>query len=163
VRQPVLDGEAGGLFLRPPSDLPVLAIDVDNYLEEEGFFQRLVNEYFSGSYAAVIGVHEVPDITRYANVKISDRNLLLDIVEKPTREAAFGNLAKMGCYVIGPEMIRRGKYFFHDSKGDLATTAAFSNSSAEGNPIKCVPHRGYYIDIGTLDGYLSHLNGSDQL
>lgn len=162
VHQAILDGEAGGLFLTGPASRPVLAIDGDNYLEEDLFFARLVEAYFQGDYVAVIGVHAVPDITRYANVKVSAEGLLVDIVEKPSAEAAFGDLAKMGAYVLGPSLLQRGKDFFRDARDDLATTAAFSNACALRERILCVRQHGYYIDVGTLDGYLSHLTGQDR-
>lgn len=157
VPQAVLDGEAGGIFLSAPPARPLLAVDVDNYIADDLFFRRLVEEYFSAGCVAAIGVHPVPDITRYANVKVGADGVLLDIVEKPDKESAFGDLAKMGCYVLSPELVARGRQFFQDSKGDITTTAAFSNACGLGEPIRCVTHHGYYLDIGTLDAYLNHL------
>jgi dTDP-glucose pyrophosphorylase len=161
VNQETLDGEAGGLFLIEPSDLPTLAIDVDNYLADEGFLGRLVGEHFQSNVGcdcvATIGVCKVDDITRYANVKVSDDGTLSDIVEKPSREGAFGDLAKMGCYVLSPELIKRGRDFFLDSRGQVATTAAFSNLCSNNEPVRCIEYRGGYLDIGDLASYAEHL------
>jgi NDP-sugar pyrophosphorylase family protein len=161
VNQETLDGEAGGLFLIEPSDLPTLAIDVDNYLSDEGFLGRLVDEYFQhttrSDCLATIGVCKVGDITRYANVKVSDDGTLSAIVEKPSREVAFGDLAKMGCYVLSPELIKRGRNFFLDSSGQVATTAAFSNLCSKNEPVQCIEYRGGYLDIGVLAAYAEHL------
>jgi dTDP-glucose pyrophosphorylase len=161
VHQQALDGEAGGLFLVPAPAGPTLAIDADNYLADDVFFRRLAEEYFKGDCEAAIGVCPVADITRYANVRVSDENTLLDIVEKPSRADACGDLAKMGCYVLSPALVGRGREFFLDSRGQVATTAAFSNLCGLRERVRCVRYDGYYLDIGELESYARHLTRED--
>lgn len=161
VHQEVLDGEAGGLFLVPPSDLPILAIDVDNYLSDELFFKRLIDEHLAADCLATIGVCAVTDITRYANVKIAADGTLVDILEKPRHEEASGAMAKMGCYVLSPALLERGRQFFLNSRGEIATTAAFSNLCRLDEPVRCVCYQGEFLDIGDLVSYAKHLTRED--
>jgi UTP-glucose-1-phosphate uridylyltransferase len=112
----------------------------------------------SGSFLATIGVREVPDITRYANVSFSPDYLLVDIIEKPTPESALGKWAKMGAYILSPDLIAEGRAFFRDSKGEIATTAAFANLCRTERPARCVIYSGAYLDIGTLGAYVELLS-----
>lgn len=157
VVQSNLNGEAGGLFLISKIEQPILAIDGDNYLSDNFFFKNLVRKHFSENCYATIGVRKVPDIHRYANVKVSDSFILEDIVEKPSIGTEFGDLAKMGCYVLSEEFINRGQQFFKDSQGEITTTAGFSNSCLDNKVIRCLEYKGGYLDIGTFDAFTSHL------
>lgn len=159
ITQKKLDGEAGGLFLIPQNKYPILAIDGDNYLADNTFFKKLINEYEINNSLAIIGVREVPDINRYANVLISGQNELIDIIEKPYAGMEFSNIAKMGCYVLSSKLIERGKSFFQDAEGYITTTAAFSNICRNKEKAICIKYdnRFDYLDIGTFEGYIGHL------
>lgn len=159
VTQDPLNGEAGGLFLLPPEPLPMLVLDGDNYLADDKFFITLLDEYFSDNVIAVTGVREVPNIEQYANCKVSSRGYLVDIIEKPYKGMEFGSLAKMGCYVLSRALVEKGEEYFLDSKGELATTAAFSNICRDAERIRCVEYgkETLYFDIGIYDTYISHL------
>lgn len=158
VQEP-LNGEAGGLFLLPPDPLPMLVLDGDNYLVDDLFFVTLLNEYFSDHVIAVTGVREVPDIRWYANCKVSSRGYLIDIIEKPYEGMEFGSLAKMGCYVLSRALVEKGQEYFLDSRGELATTAAFSNTCRDAEKIRCVEYGKdyFYFDIGIYNKYINHL------
>lgn len=157
VEQNDLNGEAGGLFLIEDIKSPILAIDGDNYLSDNYFFKKLVENYFESECYATIGIRNVPDIHRYANVKITEDNILEDIIEKPYPGTEFSKLAKMGCYVLSNELINLGQKFFQDSQGEITTTAGFSNACLKHKKINCLEYKGGYLDIGTLDAYASHL------
>jgi UTP-glucose-1-phosphate uridylyltransferase len=87
----------------------------------------------------------------------------LDIIEKPKNGMEFGNIAKMGCYVLSPQLISKGKDFFRDADGNIATTAAFSNLCRNNEIAFCVKYNGEYLDIGTTDAYISHLKNFKSL
>lgn len=158
VQEP-LNGEAGGLFLLPDEQLPMLVLDGDNYLGDDKFFVTLLDGYFSDNVIAAIGVREVPDIEWYANCKVSSKGYLIDIIEKPYKGMEFGPLAKMGCYVLSRTLIEKGEKYFLDSKGDLATTVAFSNICKGTEKIKCLEYDKEYLyfDIGIYHKYIRHL------
>lgn len=157
--QDPLNGEAGGLFLLPELQLPMLVLDGDNYLEDDNFFITLLDKYFENNVIAVTGIREVPDIQRYANCKVSSAGYLIDIIEKPYKGMEFGAWAKMGCYVLSRTLIDKGKEYFLDLRGDLATTVAFSNCCKECEKILCVeyPKEYRYFDIGIYHTYIKHL------
>lgn len=158
VRQSELNGEAGGLFLEEDMALHhVLAVDGDNYIGDNLFLARLVDEHMNGNFAATIGVVEVKDVCRYANAVVSSEGLLLSVVEKPDPGRAVGQLAKMGCYVLGPDLLRLGPDYFRSAQGLVETTAAFDRAVKDGMVIRCVRHEGYYSDLGAPDSYAAHL------
>lgn len=120
IFQEELDGEAGGLFCIDKLEHPILALDGDNYLSNDNFLQELIEEYKNNhNCLATIGVMEVPDINRYANVKIADDYRLVDIIEKPLKGMEFGNLAKMGCYLLSEKLVQKVKLFLRIQKVTL--------------------------------------------
>lgn len=122
---------------------------------------RMIELFESRHASAVVAVEEVPpeEVSQYGIVAVegqgSEAMRVVNLVEKPSREAAPSNLAIAGRYVFSPlifEMIRGVK---PDRRNEIQLTDAIQQMCEEGRRVLAVrlPPGEKRYDIGNFPSY----------
>lgn len=110
--------------------------------------------------ASVFCVQRVPksEISRYGVVRTkplgNGLHEVLDIVEKPTAEAAPSDLAVMGRYLFTPGILAELEHTKPGAGGEIQLTDAIQ-SLLKKEKVYCLEFEGVRHDIGTLEGWLA--------
>lgn len=127
----------------------------DLLLERKGEMKELARVYVRTGVSAV-AVERVPraDVVRYGVIKTTGRGLrVVDIVEKPTPQAAPSTLALVGKYVLTAEIFEKLAQLRPDAYGEIKLAYALRELAREG---KLLAHqiRGTHYDCGSIPGFL---------
>lgn len=133
----------------------------DIIVGEQPCMQQLI-EVAQREQAAVIAVMEVPqeEICAYGSIKIGttlrdDLVEVVDIIEKPTPEEAFSNLAIIGRYVLPTAIFDAIKAITPQSSGEIQLTDAITHLAQNGHKVLAYKIKGKRFDIGRPAGWLA--------
>ena len=160
--QESLLGEADALYLarRLVNDTIIVA-DTDNYIDVQDVFLRLMERHRTSNAVVTIGISQVPDARQYAIVKVDEKFMVEDLVEKPNQTKYWSNLAKTGLYVIDPTVFDIDRKYTLSSTGEYTTTELFKYLASQKKAIAAEILEALYADMGSWAGYryvLSNLN-----
>lgn len=110
---------------------------------------QVIEQHRSTGAAATIVVTPVDNPVGLGVVEMADDRRVTRFVEKPQRQDVHSNLINAGIYVLQPSVLRlipehRSFSFEYDF---------FPTLLATGEPFYAYRHDGYWLDIGTPEGY----------
>ena len=116
-------------------------------------------KHFKKDQYSVIAVQPVPwhDVNQYGVVKVVDAlneySAIVDMIEKPEREAAPSNLAAVGRYIFTPKIFSCLRKTTADKRGEIQLTDAIKDLIKE-EIVKAFQFNGKRYDCGSKLGYL---------
>lgn len=105
---------------------------------------------------AMLGVN-VPreDVSRYGVLELDADNQFIQIVEKPTPEAAPSTLINVSKYALSSGALREiAAYAQQDVVGEYYITEPINRFVAGGGTVRVVEAKGEYLDGGSVEGWL---------
>ncbi|MBN1762928.1 MAG: NTP transferase domain-containing protein [Methanomicrobia archaeon] len=129
-------------------DEPFALVLGDDFFYPKSFLKDLIEFHQSENPDVSVGVTEVEDPTRHGMIKPRG-NEIIDIIEKPSREAAPSNLGCIGVYVFTPAIFAA----IRETKIGLNNEYQLADSMkiliAEGRRLLYKRINGEHIDVGT--------------
>jgi mannose-1-phosphate guanylyltransferase len=112
-------------------------------------YSKLVKEHREKDATATIALYQVEDPSRYGVAELTEKNRIVQFVEKPSRNKAPSNLINAGVYVLEP------KIFDYVPSGQPVSIErkVFPKLADEGK-LHGYPFEGLWTDIGKLEDYL---------
>ena len=143
-----------------PADEPAVVLMGDDFIyNEDGSSEvaRLVGAMGDGS--AMLGVTvSSEDVSRYGVIETDANNNFVQIVEKPSVEAAPSNLINVSKYALTAEALRHVvAHAETEQPGEYYITDAINSYVEAGGSLAVVPARGAYLDGGSVAGWV-HAN-----
>jgi mannose-1-phosphate guanylyltransferase len=151
VFQGTLDGNAGAYYRAQHlvTGYEVLITDCDNYINDDSLFVNM-----RASHAHTVGVCRVKNIKKFAIIKTDSSGKPVDIFEKPTDEAEWGNLAKSGMMMLSPGLAAKEPSISLTHNGEYTTTEIIRHAMASGMKTELFDIAHGFNDIGTWEEYL---------
>ncbi len=112
-------------------------------------YSKLIKKHIEKGATATIALHRVKDPTRYGVVELTEKNRVVQFVEKPAREKAPSNLANAGIYVLDPEILD----YIPGGRPVSIEREVFPKLADEGK-LYGYDFEGLWIDIGKPEDYL---------
>jgi UTP--glucose-1-phosphate uridylyltransferase len=131
----------------------------DVFLSDEAVLRQLVDVYRERG-GTVVALEKVPrqDVSRYGIVRSAIEgdgiHRILDMVEKPTLDAAPSDYAIMGRYVLSPSIFPLLAEKKVGAGGEIQLTDAIKRLLRD-EPVWGVVYRGRRFDCGTQKGWLA--------
>jgi NDP-sugar pyrophosphorylase family protein len=148
-----LNGDAGGIYLsKNLLKETFMALDADNYYEDDLVFKKIVDEHKKHKPIATVARTRVEDTRNYAIMKLDGDNVV-DLIEKPMENPKWNNDAKLGIFVFEPEIFDYDQNVALSETGSFSTTHLLKSLAKKGKKVRAVPISGYFTDIGTWDSY----------
>jgi len=112
-------------------------------------YSKLVKEHREKDATATISLYQVDDPSRYGVAELTEKNRIVQFVEKPSRDKAPSNLINAGVYVL------EHKIFDYVPSGQPVSIErkVFPKLADEGK-LYGYPFEGLWTDIGKLEDYL---------
>lgn len=114
----------------------------------------------AGDDSSLLGVEIDPqEVSHYGVLRLSDKDHLEGITEKPNTEDAPSNLINVSKYVMSGDLLKAVCIFAkrEDVAGEWHITTPLTDYAHAGGSISVLPASGQYLDGGTLAGWL-HAN-----
>ena len=132
-------------------DGPFLVVLGDNFFYPQTFLKDIVSFHKENSLDATIGVADVDDPTRHGIIKPGENDKIIDIVEKPSKQAAPSNLGCIGVYVFNPNIFDAIKKTKPGVNQEYQLTDAIKILIESGKKVCYKKIAGTHIDVGTLE------------
>ena len=139
---------AGQHIINNESFLVVLG---DDFFYPKTFLKEIIEFHKKQDADATIGVAKVEDVTRHGIIKPGEKNKIVDIIEKPSKDKAPSNLGCMGVYIFKPVIFDAIKKTKPGHKGEFQLTDSIKILVEEGCKVLYSKLDGEHIDVGTLD------------
>jgi dTDP-glucose pyrophosphorylase len=120
----------------------------DNFFRPKEFLKELISYHLNERADATIGVAEVKDVTRHGIIR-TEESRIVEIIEKPSIEAAPSTLGAIGAYVFESfifDAIRETKPGYN---GELQLTDSVKVAIDQGRRVIYKKIDGIHIDVGT--------------
>ncbi|MEM7052720.1 MAG: glucose-1-phosphate thymidylyltransferase [Acidobacteriota bacterium] len=117
-----------------------------------GGITSLVDEFRSLDCAAQILLAEVPNPQQFGVAELAEGGKIRRLVEKPAEPKS--NLALVGVYMFGPEIMASAKAIEPSGRGELEITDAIQNLIDRGLDVHPHKVRGWWKDTGKLEDML---------
>lgn len=138
-----------------------LALNGDSFLEIDlkeliKFHQWKADSGEHNRYLGTIALTQVEDNSRYGSVRLSDKWIIEDFVEKTTekgRRFNGGNLINAGVYVFEPKILS----LITSSQQVSLEKELFPQLLEDGYQLGGFPTQELFVDIGTPTGYIHFL------
>ncbi|NQT57845.1 MAG: nucleotidyltransferase family protein [Bacteroidetes bacterium] len=162
VEQEVLDGNGGAYyraqkFIKPGES--VFITDCDNFLSDDTCIKQFTEFHAGQSNDISVGTFPVEDITRYAIIRVDDNHKPIDIFEKPTDREKWGNTAKSGMLILGPELAQSSREISRTTENEFTTTMIIAHAIREDKQTGLFPIECEFTDIGTWKDYIRIFKG----
>ena len=149
-----LNGDAGALFgCSYLLDGDFIVLDADDYYEDDMTIKDLVEFYNSKKASMAIATVKVKEIKNYAIANLNQDGDVLNIVEKPSEESKWDNLAKLGIYVMNKDILKEGIEIAHVSNNSYSMTQLIKYLVTNKKPVKAMVVDQYFTDIGNWNNY----------
>ena len=144
---------------------PVLVFMGDDFIWNPGgesAATALINSLEGADDSAILGVEiDKSKVGKYGVLSVEDGKLI-NVVEKPTPEAAPSNMINVSKYIMSPELLRTiVKYVAENDFGpkdqEYMVTDPIDEYLEKGGVMRVAPTSGEYLDGGSVEGWL-HAN-----
>ena len=146
-------------------DEPVLVFMGDDFVwnpDGESAAESLIHSLQSEDESAILGV-EIPreKVDKYGVLSVQDGKLV-DVVEKPSIEAAPSNMINVSKYIMSRDLLRRVVNYvkahdFGPLDQEYLVTDPIDEYIKEGGIMRVAPTTGEYLDGGSVEGWV-HAN-----
>jgi dTDP-glucose pyrophosphorylase len=120
----------------------------DNFFTPKEFLTDLIKTHIDMMATTTVGVARVEDVTRHGIIK-PDRGRIIDMIEKPSIEAAPSNMGAIGAYVFEMDIFDAIDATMTGYKGEYQLTDAIRTQIQEGKNVLYREMEGVHIDVGT--------------
>jgi glucose-1-phosphate thymidylyltransferase long form len=121
----------------------------DDFFYPKDFLNDLLTFHKTEQADATIGVSDVEDVTRHGIIKGKEK-IVLDLVEKPTKEQAPSHLGIMGVYLFKPSIFQAIKETKPGYNNEYQLTDSIKNLVNKGKKVCFKKINGEHIDVGTI-------------
>jgi len=162
VEQEVLDGNGGAYYRAQKYIEPgesVFITDCDNFLSDDFCIKQFTDFHVKQKNDISVGTFPVEDITKYAIIRVDGRGNPADIFEKPLDRKKWGNTAKSGMLILGPEIAQSSREISRTPENEFTTTMIISHAIQKGKKTGLFPIECEFTDIGTWKDYIRIFKG----
>jgi mannose-1-phosphate guanylyltransferase len=162
VEQEVLDGNGGAYYRAQKYIEPgeaVFITDCDNFLSDDTCIKQFIKFHLDQKYDISVGTFPVKDITKYAIIRVDVNGNPVDIFEKPSDREIWGNTAKSGMLILGPELAQSSREISRTPDNEFTTTMIISHAIQEDKQTGLFPIECEFTDIGTWKDYIRIFKG----
>lgn len=147
-------------------DEPVLVFMGDDFIWNPGgetAAEALVKASDGGTKSAILGVEIARDeVEKYGVFEVSDSGQLVQVVEKPSVDAAPSNLINVSKYVMTPDLLQRivkyvAEHDFGPTDQEYVVTDPIDEFIHAGGEMQVARTTGQYLDGGSVEGWV-HAN-----
>lgn len=147
-------------------DEPVLVFMGDDFIWNPGgetAAEALVKASDGGAKSAILGVEiDRDEVEKYGVFEMSDNGQLVQVVEKPSVDAAPSNLINVSKYVMTPDLLQRivkyvAEHDFGPTDQEYVVTDPIDEYIHAGGEMQVARTSGEYLDGGSVEGWI-HAN-----
>jgi dTDP-glucose pyrophosphorylase len=127
-------------------------VNGDNFFHPKAFLRDLINYHLDEGADATIGAFEAEDVTRHGVIR-TERNRVVDIVEKPKLVKETNTLCDAGLHVFEPVIYEAIEKTKPGLDNEYQLTDSIKVLIEDGKKIIFKKIEGVHIDVGTMEDF----------